>query len=435
MTTTNPNPYADIHASDELAAKFDLQPHLVGMLLTEPFFAEIVRTITKVRDEQIPTAGVCVKDSDLYLYWNPKFLANLNSAEVFGLLKHECYHLFFEHCTTRRMEPHNVHNIATDLAINSQIPEDELPKCGLFPGKPLDLSKVTDPARLEQMQKVSDKIKSFPKGMSADWYFSSLMEDPEVRDALDPQDGSGGDGGLEISMDDHEGWGEMSEEEQAIVKGKVKDILRNAVKRADGSNSWGSVPAEMREKLRKMVSDSVDWKAVLRNFVGTSQRLNKANTLRKINRKYPYIHPGVHRSHTATVGVFVDMSGSVDDESLEQIYAVLGSLAKQVTFKFYPFDTEVDDKNAFEWKKGQKKETIRYRAGGTSFTAVNDFVKKHRGEFDGVIICTDGMAEDPGPSPIRRCWVLVPGTKLAFPNPAADIIVHMEADKKKAQAA
>jgi len=191
----------------------------------------------------------------------------------------------------------------------------------------------------------------------------------------------------------------------------------------------------MREKLRKMVSDSVDWKAVLRNFVGTSQRLNKANTLRKINRKYPYIHPGVHRSHTATVGVFVDMSGSVDDEALEQIYAVLGSLAKQVTFKFYPFDTEVDDKNAFEWKKGQKKESVRYRAGGTSFTAVNDFVKKHRGEFDGVIICTDGCAEDPGPSPIRRCWVLVPGTKLAFPNPKADIIVHMEADKKKAQAA
>jgi len=236
-------------------------------------------------------------------------------------------------------------------------------------------------------------------------------------------------------MDDHEGWGEMSEEEQAIVKGKVKDILRNAVKRADGSNSWGSVPAEMREKLRKMVSDSVDWKAVLRNFIGTSQRLNKANTLRKINRKYPYIHPGVHRSHTATVGVFVDMSGSVDDEALEQIYAVLGSLAKQVTFKFYPFDTEVDDKNAFEWKKGQKRESVRYRAGGTSFTAVNSFVKKHRGEFDGVIICTDGCAEDPGPSPIRRCWVLVPGKKLAFPNPKADIIVHMEADKKKAQAA
>lgn len=431
-TTANPNPYADIHASQEAADKFDLQPHLVGMLLTEPFFAEIIRTITKIRDEKIPTAGVTVKDNDLYLYWNPKFLANLKPEEVFGLMKHECYHLFFEHCTSRRMEPHNVHNIASDLAINSQIPEAELPKCGLFPGKPIDLSKITDPTHLANMKKLSDKIASFPRDMSTDWYFSSLMEDPEVQQALS---GSGGDGDFEISMDSHEGWDELSEEERAVVKGKVKEILRNAVKRADGSNSWGSVPAPMREQLRKMVSDAVDWKSVLRNFCGTSQRLNKANTLRRINRKYPYVHPGVHRSHTATVGVFVDMSGSVSDEALEQIYAVLGSLAKQVTFKFYPFDSEVDDKNAFEWKKGQKKETIRYRAGGTSFIAVNEFVKKHRGELDGVIICTDGCAEDPGPSPIRRCWVLVPGTKLMFPAASNDIVVQMEETKVAAQAA
>ena len=430
-TTETENPYADIHCSQEVADKFELQPHLVGMLLTEPFFAETIRTITKVRDEKIPTAGVCVKDSDLYLYWNPKFVANLPSKEVFGLLKHECYHLFFDHCTTRRMEPHGVANVATDLAINSLIPEDELPKCGLFPGKPLDLTKVKDPKRLAEMQKVSDKIASFPKGMASDWYFSALMEDPEIAEAL-----GGGDGeGLEISMDDHGQWGEMSEEEAAIVRGKVKEILRNGVKRADGSNSWGSVPAPVREQLRKMVSDAVDWKAVLRNFVGTSQRLNKSHTMRRINRKYPYIHSGIQRGRTATVGVFVDMSGSVSDENLEQIYAVLGSLAKQVTFKFYPFDTEVDADNAFEWKKGKKREAIRYRAGGTSFTAVNDFVKKHRDDFDGVVICTDGMAEDPGPSPVRRCWVLVPGTKLAFPATSNDIVVTMEAEAKKAQAA
>jgi len=430
--TTAIDPYADIHCSQEVADKFDLQPHLVGMLLTEPFFAEIIRTITKIRDEKVPTAGVCVKDSDLFLYWNPKFLGNLPAREVFGLLKHECYHLFFEHCTSRQMTPHNVHNIASDLAINSVIPEDELPKCGMIPGKQMDLSRITDPQHLANMKKLSDKIASFPKGMATDWYFSSLMEDPEIRDILTTP-GSGE--GLEISMDDHGQWGEMSDEEREVVKGKVRDILRGAVKRADGSNSWGSIPSEMREQLRKMVSDAVDWKSVLRNFCGTSQRQNKASTLRRINRKYPYIHPGVTRSHTATVGVFVDMSGSVSDEALEQVYAVLGSLAKQVTFKFYPFDTEVDEKSSFEWKKGQKKETLRYRCGGTSFIAVNDFVKKHRGDFDGVIICTDGGAEDPGPSPIRRAWVLVPGTSLPFPAASNDIVVKMDRESKKAQAA
>lgn len=418
-----------LYASDEAAAAFNLQNHLVGMLLTESFFAELLRNITKVKDKDIPTAGVCVKDNDLYLYWNPKFLANLKDAEVIGLLKHECYHLFFEHCTTRRMEPHRIANVATDLAINSIIPEDELPKCGLIPGKPLDLSKITDEEHKAKMQKVSDKIASFPKGQSSDWYFSALMEDPEVQEALE---GEGGE--FVISMDDHEGWDEMSEEEREVVRGKVKDILRKAVKRSDANNSWGSVPAEVREQLRKMASDAVDWKRVLQNFCGTSQKLNKSTTLRRLNRKYPYVHPGVQRGHTATVGVFVDMSGSVSDEALEQIYAVLGSLAKKVTFKFYPFDTEVDEKASFEWRKGQKKEAIRYRAGGTSFTAVNDFVKKHRGEMDGCIVCTDGCAEDPGPSPIRRAWVLVPGTKLAFKSHLNDIEVFMDGERSKAAA-
>jgi len=421
---STPNPYEHIHATEAQGAAFDLQPHLVGMLLTEPFFAHLIRTITKVRDEKLPTAGVCVKDNDLYLYWNPRFLAKLTSEEVFGLLKHECYHLFFDHCTSRRMEPHNIHNIATDLAINSVIPENELPKCGLFPGKPIDMSRITDPEQLANTKILSDKIQSFPTDMSSDWYFSSLMEDPNVQAAM--ASGSGQD----MQMDSHEGWGEMSDEEREIVKGKVREILRQAVRRSDNNNSWGSVPSQMRENLRKMVSEAVDWKALLRNFVGTSQRLNKSSTLRRINRKYPYIHPGVSRSHTATVGVFVDMSGSVSDEALEQIYGVLGSLAKQVMFKFYPFDSEVDEKNAFDWKKGQKKESVRYRAGGTSFIAVNEFVKKHRGEFDAVIICTDGCAEDPGPSPLRRAWVLVPGTRLAFKESSNDIVVSMEECKK-----
>ena len=30
------------HASEEVAAAFDLQPHLVGMMLEEPFYAKML---------------------------------------------------------------------------------------------------------------------------------------------------------------------------------------------------------------------------------------------------------------------------------------------------------------------------------------------------------------------------------------------------------
>jgi predicted metal-dependent peptidase len=66
---------------------------------------------------------------------------------------------------------------------------------------------------------------------------------------------------------------------------------------------------------------------------------------------------------------------------------------------------------------------------------MSEYVKKHRNDFDGVVVITDGEAENPGPSPIRRCWVLVPGTKLLFPPSAGDIVVSMDKVQKKAQEA
>ena len=415
-------------ATPEEVRDFNIDSHMIRLLLSEPFFAEMMRNITKVRDESIPTAGVCVKDSDLYLYWGPLFMASCPAGEIIGLLKHEVYHLVFQHCTSRRMTPHNIHNIATDLAINSIISEDELPKCGLRPGKAIDLSRVTDPKRLEELKKLSDKIAGFPLAMASDWYFSALMDDPDIKSFLE---GEGDGGTIEISMDGHEGWGEMSDEERQVVQGKIKAALKGAVGKCDRNGSWGSVSGEVRETLRKLIDDSVDWKKVLQNFVGSSQRIDKSNTIRKINRKYPYIHPGVRKNRTATVAVFVDMSGSVSDADLEQVYGTLGALSKAVSFKFFPFDWTVDEANAFEWKKNQTKPPIRFRSGGTSFIAVNDYVKKHRSEFDGVVICTDGGAEDPGPSPLRRAWVLVPGTTMPFKTPN-DIVVKMDKARKAA---
>jgi predicted metal-dependent peptidase len=413
-------------ATEAEVAAFNMDNFCIKLLLSEPFFAEMIRSITKIRSTDLPTAGVTVKNSDLYLYWNPKFCAGLEPMEVIGLLKHEVYHLVFQHCTSRRMTPHQIHNIAADLAINSLIPEEELPKCGFIPGRPLLTDHIKDPQARQRAEAMSDLIKGLPKGKSADWYFAVLMESGQF-------DGEGEGEGLE-GMDAHDGWGDLSDEERQVVAGKIKSALRGAVKKCDRNGQWGNVSAEVRENLRKLVDDSVDWRKVLQNFVGRSQRLNKASTLRKINRKYPYIHPGVNRSHSSTVGVFVDMSGSVGDDDLERIYGVLGSLAKQVTFKFYPFDYTVDEDNAFEWRRRQTKPPIRFRSGGTSFKAVNDFVKKNLlGTIDGVIICTDGEAEDPGPSPIKRCWVLVPGTKLLFNPHPGDIVVTM--DKAEAKAA
>ena len=220
-------------ATDAEADAFRLDPHLIGLMWDEPFFSKILRTVTKVKTDSIPTAGVLAKDGDVKMWWNPKFLAGLTSLQVKGLLKHECFHLIFEHTTTRKHDPHIVWNYATDLAINSMIPEDELPEGGLIPGKAFKELTEEDKAkmgeeRVKQFEALSNLIASFPKNESSEWYFARLMEDEDAKDALTNPAG-GGEGGegpmIPGTMDDHGGWDEMSDEERELVKGKVKQAL------------------------------------------------------------------------------------------------------------------------------------------------------------------------------------------------------------------
>ena len=445
--TTSNDIATGITATDAELANFNLGDHLVNLMWDEPFFAAMLRDITKVETDKIPTAGVLAKDGDIKMWWNRAFVAALTNLQVKGLLKHEVCHLVFEDTTTRKKTPHLIHNYATDLAINSLIPEAELPEGGLIPGKALALSdearEKMSPDALARFERISAKIESLPPMQSSEWYFGELMSDDQFREDMEPQGGQGGEGGeagepkdgVPGTMDDHGGWaedGDMSDAEKELVKGKVKKALKDAVNKCDSNGKWGSVSAEMRGTLRELCSNEICWKAVLKNFVGMSQRANKSRTMKRINRKYPYIHSGRKIGHSANVAVYVDQSGSVDDEALSLLYAELNQLARKVSFTFIPFDSSVDEENEFQWKRGQKARLDRFRCGGTNFHAVAEHANANRHRFDGYIVMTDGEAADPGPSRLRRAWIIVPGRKLLFDTPRGDTLVQM---KKEAKAA
>ena len=421
-------------ATEAEMESFNLGDHLTNLMWDEPFFSAMLRDITKIETDAVPTAGVLQKDGDLKMYWNRAFLASLTPKQVKGLLKHEVYHLVYEHTTTRKKTPHLIHNYATDLAINSIIAEEELPEGGLIPGKAFaeltaEQAEKMGAEAVARYKRISDKIASLPKGESSEWYFGHLMDDEQFKKDMEPQPGDGdGSNGMPGSLDDHGGWdeGEMSDAEKELVKGKVKKALKEAVNKCDSSGKWGSVGAEMRGELRAMCSNEVDWKAVLKSFCGMSQRANKSRTMKRINRKYPYIHSGRKIGHTANVAVYVDQSGSVDDESLALLYAELEQLARKVTFTFFPFDSSVDEANEIVWKKGSRSKLTRFRCGGTNFHAVAKHAEANRARFDGYIVCTDGEAADPGPSRMRRAWVIVPGRELYFKKHKGDVLVQMK---------
>ena len=43
-------------ATDAQVASFELDPHLINLMWDEPFFSNILRSVTKIKTDQIPTA-------------------------------------------------------------------------------------------------------------------------------------------------------------------------------------------------------------------------------------------------------------------------------------------------------------------------------------------------------------------------------------------
>jgi predicted metal-dependent peptidase len=446
LTKSEPKP---IDRSSYTQADFDFERAVVESMRDCPFFAMISRYIRKSPSEKLPTAGVCYdpKADDITMLYNREFMSGLNKDQVKGVLTHEFYHVIFQHITARRRSPPIPWNIATDLAINSIIIQEnkgKLPDGCYVPGvrpkfdttgkvkvksQDKEGNIVTTERDLTEEEKqvntqFADMIEKFPHGKASEWYFDKIMQFAKDNNL----DGSNGIN----SFDDHEGWDDVPDNVKDLVQGKIKDIVKRAVEHADStSDGWGNIPSEMRDEIRRSVSNLVDWRKVLKNFVGMLYRGERRTSFKRINKRYPYIHPGLKRGYLAKVLVLIDQSGSVDNESIERIFGELQSLSRKVSFMVGFFDTAVDEKSIFEWRKGQKPPLNRTRCGGTDFQAASDFANdpRNRGRWDGVIIATDGEAGKPSDSRIRRGWIIVPGRKLLFE--CSDMVVHMDDPKVK----
>jgi len=387
--------------------QFDLNTHVARLLMSEPFFAAISRRVDKYASEAIPTAGVLINPitAQFEMLYNPKYFDKLTDPQRCAVIKHELYHIIFEHLTGRK--PQDVSprqwNFATDLAINSNI--RDLPEGCLMPG--------------------SGPFEDFPMGMSAEWYLEELKKNPPPEPQPGPgtpeqSDGQGdgsangsgdesedGDGSGSLGdhgqFDSHEHWEDVDPNVQEIAKERLKDTLRKSAEEASQSNGWGTVPSEVRKDIMRRIASTVDWKKVLRYFVKTSQKANKSSTIKRINRRYPYIHPGRKTNRQASIAISIDQSGSVSDSMLAAFFAELNSLSELATFTVVPFDSSVAEDKIYVWKKGEKRKWERVRYGGTDFDPPTEYVNNHN--FDGHIVLTDMCAPKPKPSKCQRMWM------------------------------
>jgi predicted metal-dependent peptidase len=405
---------------------YDLNIDIARLLKDEPFFAALSRRIEKISTTAIPTAGVGLNREAMqyeFLY-NPTFFEKLTEAQRRGVIIHEFYHLVFRHVANRRpaqviREPEKyfkLWNIAADLSINCLIGAANLPENCCIPG--------------------GKSFEDFPSMESAEFYFRKILE--KVENDPNGGDGDGVDGSGQF--DDHGNWAEGSGDgmEAETANERVKEYLKEAAEKAD-QKGWGTMSHKTREEIKKFLESYVDWRKVLRMFIGRAQRADKSNTRRKIDKRtHNYaqgigvvsVNPGRKVNKIANIAISIDQSGSVDDDLLGAFYAELNSLSKLATFTVIPFDDAVFESKVHVWKKGDKRQRERVLCGGTNFDAPTKYVNERN--FDGHIILTDMCAPKPVPSKKQRMWMTsARHAKSPYYDPRPNEMMIVIEEKKK----
>ena len=376
---------------------FNLNMHVHRLLQDEPFFASLSRRINKQSSRAIPTAGVTVNKDTLQfeMLYNPDFLGGLPEKQVKGVLIHEFYHLVFEHVTSRKPEgvPFLLWNIAADLSINCLIGKDNLPENCCYPGV--------------------DRFEKYPEGKTAEFYLEMMKDDEQFQGEGQGKGGEGdgegnqqggGSGSDSGQFDSHEGWGDISPEERQIAQERIKDFIKKSADETNAqSRGWGTVSNQVRNEIMERLKTRVNWKKVLRAFIGNAQRADKTSSIKRINRRFPYIHAGRKTNRMANIAISIDQSGSVSDAELNAFFNELNKLADLATFTVIPFDSKVAEDKVYVWKKGEKRKWERVLYGGTDFDAPTAYVNKRN--FDGHIVLTDLYAPKPKASRCRRMWM------------------------------
>lgn len=449
----------------EVARTLKIDSHIIEFLKGNLFFAEVSRWIKKVKTDSwegcpVATAAMCYnfKKDDFVLAWNAEFMASFivdlgpveGSKVIQFIYGHELYHFTLKHLTFRRQSPPFAWNIATDAANNSLLVAAHLtmPKCGIYPSKRWDAPPFRLELRKGKVQReltaaekamregLSDLVAGWKPMLTSEWYMADLMKwsketgNKFTKRGISVPGGEGDGEGQFEEMDDHDLWDQIPEEARSRLQDRARKIMKDAARKADGDGNgsgWGNIPSEVQKAIRAFIDNRVDWESVLRNYAATFNKGTRVKSLKRINKKYPMVHAGHKRDYAPKLLVFIDQSSSMRDEYVELAFGVLGSLTRKIAITVAPFNTQVPEDEVFEWKKGTACPRLkRALEGGTNFKAAFDWANKpeNRSKWDGVLMITDGECFDPGPSRLRRAYLIVPGHKLTFST--KDLVIQME---------
>ncbi len=390
----------------------DLRPYLVRLgfsrmriLSKFPFYGLLLMHVTLGIEEDAETAYT---DGDRIVF-SPDFMDDLDDASLDFVMLHEILHIALLHCYRGQDRDNRLFNVATDIVVNSNI----IQSCNV------DISSLSLYHKYGIINKAPNKSDGWR--YTAEEIYDLLLvkygnnnnnsndQDEDNNLGAGIQKGSG-----DSSFDMHDKWKDSNSDG---ATDKEDEWIKRIVAAATQSKLQGSgIPEVVDRFITELTEGTIDWKTALHEFIQTSTYDYSLLPPDRRFTEYDFFLPDLNDSEEEVSDIlfFVDTSGSIDVNLLNEIFSEIKSAIEQFNGKLCGwlgfFDTSIYEPKKFENIEDLQSITPR-GGGGTDFDIIFEYVNKEfRQEHKpkAVVILTDGYARFPKPEveEVPTLWII-----------------------------
>lgn len=379
-----------------LDIKTTLEKIVENLFLCEPLmFATYCTHVLTIN----PKITVPFRSGKMRIEYNPNILEKMNFEEIKKCFETEIIRVILKHPYSRKPDPFNpcIAIMASEVTIHQELAEKlELPPS-------LSYEQYYSLMRPEEIIRKESETKK----KSEENHDSSGNNKEENGNPSAPS--SADDKTLEKLLSqayDAEYGATGLWEENDIAMEELNSLIKDYAAR--GEKSWGSLEGHLKDQILASLNAKIDYRKVLKNFRASILSEKKHLTRFKPSRRFGFEYMGSKREFTTKLLLAIDTSGSITNQNLKNFYGVINKFFKYgiESIDVLNFDCELQGEPV-SFKKRQTSFIISGR-GGTDFQPVFDYAKDHP-EYDGVIILTDGYANQPqkkSGTKAKFVWVL-----------------------------
>jgi len=335
------------------------------------FFGALMLFASIVKSESIETAATDGKD----IFFNEKFLKNLNSSEQNALMLHEVLHMALLHVTRRQSRDPHIWNIAADIVVNDLILRNtsfKLPKGAIIDKQYSDKS-------VEYIYECLLKNNNYKK----------KQYQLRISDLKNPSKDSQANQLTEVDR----------LEIESYWRDKIQ-VLKNTISDRETANGQGNIPAGMFKEIEVFLEPEVDWRHALWKYVGKTPV-----DFDDLDRRFLY--RGLYLEGLLTealqVSVCIDTSGSISNILLDQFLGELKGILNaypHVKCDLFFADTQIDGPHEIQ-SIAEMPPVSGF--GGTSFVPFFNYLETNNNNLMGAnkvnIYFTDGYGDFPNKDP------------------------------------